>query len=281
MTCDRARAELKAFLDGELGWRDGFLVKRHLSGCTACRAEREALSAFHQEFFADFETEGLPESLRARLVALAPEAVPVAPKKRVPSLAWGALGGACLATLAVLYLRPAPAPVASKSAVTLGAPAAPMATASESKDDAKRLDETTENRAAAPAMKPAAPVLSRIADASARDKPAEESVDGSFDREPAKRKSRGRGGFSASSEVEFATVPLAAGLSDAALIAAVKAEGGTVASENPLALEIAPERLAALNQRLGNPATEQSKARANETRRFVRIRLKTTARVRQ
>jgi anti-sigma factor RsiW len=45
MNCDRAREELVAYLDGELGGGAAADVQRHLDRCPACKLEAEKLSA--------------------------------------------------------------------------------------------------------------------------------------------------------------------------------------------------------------------------------------------
>ena len=117
MTCVEVQQDLKAELDGELGrWR-AFLVRRHLVGCEACRTERAELARISVAF-RQAEAAELPDALRARLIALAPEPQPTRSHRNSFALAGGALATACFAVLAFVLVRPTPSPDASKTTVS-------------------------------------------------------------------------------------------------------------------------------------------------------------------
>lgn len=274
MTCEQVQFELKAYLDGELGWFSKRRLERHLTGCETCRAERDALAAVSAEF-RDRESFELPEALRARLVALAPEPVATIPTRRMPTLAWGAVGGACLATLAAIYLKPGVAPTTRRNEEPslVSAPAAPTMSYSQPKSDAKVAAEAMENRAAPPLAKPA----QTFGAAAPRGADFQDAAKSSFDKEPAK-KARGRNGLASGVEVEFASVAVAARLSDKELFAAAEGEGGKVVTENPLLLEIPSANLAAFRKRVGERPQESDRAKRGE--RTVKVRIKTSVSVR-
>lgn len=83
MTCDEAKLQLHALLDGELDARRAEEVEAHIAGCASCATEfaqfreiRHAMSGASLRFAA-------PELLRARINAMVPE--PPARKSAAPS----------------------------------------------------------------------------------------------------------------------------------------------------------------------------------------------------
>ena len=73
--CDRVRPELKAYLDGQIGWWRQRAIRAHVAQCAVCREEREAMRDFSDNLrSADAET--LDPALRAKILAAVPHTPP-------------------------------------------------------------------------------------------------------------------------------------------------------------------------------------------------------------
>ena len=109
MNCAEASAGLGAWSDGELAAGAAMALREHVAGCTACRAELEALAALRRDIRAEAPRHAAPASLHARVRAemarhgdgTAATAAPAAPPRPAPARRrWflaGAMAGALLA----------------------------------------------------------------------------------------------------------------------------------------------------------------------------------------
>lgn len=139
--CARARAELKAYLDGELSGVRGLLTRGHLRRCAACREESAWLRRLGEDM-KDLERAVPAPALRSRILAALPEASPAslagrpapvmpryrpAPNRAVPRFALGgAFAAAGLAVFALSLPRtPVPEPTPETVAATTRPPASP------------------------------------------------------------------------------------------------------------------------------------------------------------
>lgn len=100
--CDNVRPELKAYLDGQVGWWRQRSIRAHAAQCAACREEMKAMRDFSDNLRnADADT--LDPALRARILAAVPhtppapvEARPVWHNHRRPLFLAGAAASAAL-----------------------------------------------------------------------------------------------------------------------------------------------------------------------------------------
>jgi len=83
-TCDRLRDNLKAYHDGELGLPRRLAVRWHVARCERCRKEIALMEEMSKELRAA-ESGGLSETLRARILANAPQAVADGPSTPLPA----------------------------------------------------------------------------------------------------------------------------------------------------------------------------------------------------
>ena len=70
--CRLCQDDLKAYADRELAWPRRLAVRRHLSGCAACRKELTAMQTITDDLRAAESTETLDPALRAKLLAAPP-----------------------------------------------------------------------------------------------------------------------------------------------------------------------------------------------------------------
>lgn len=133
--CERVFEDLKAYLDGELGWGASWTVRRHLAACPGCRQELEEMTAL-QTRLRNADAVELPPALRARILAACADVEPLPARTKAssrflarPRLAWGTIAVVFLLTVAVLsgptptWWRAADEAPAAKAAG--GVPAAP------------------------------------------------------------------------------------------------------------------------------------------------------------
>jgi hypothetical protein len=85
MNCQRMRDEIKAYIDGELGWISRRRVTRHLSKCTECRAELQRINELTDEI-REIEPVPVPSGLRERIMAEIASISSQAGSRRVISL---------------------------------------------------------------------------------------------------------------------------------------------------------------------------------------------------
>jgi anti-sigma factor RsiW len=107
MKCDRVRPYVESYADGELpAWRR-LLLRRHLIACPACAARLEETLLLRDRIRTEIPRFAAPESLRARVMALAGEPSSRASSRSRPDYRWrwtaaGALAGSVL-TMFVLF----------------------------------------------------------------------------------------------------------------------------------------------------------------------------------
>ena len=82
--CARLTPDLKAYQDGQMGWRQKWSATRHLTRCAACREELEAMREFSDRW-RGADAEVLDPALRARILAAVPDTRPAAPAGSAPS----------------------------------------------------------------------------------------------------------------------------------------------------------------------------------------------------
>jgi anti-sigma factor RsiW len=108
MDCHEATALLAAYGDAELDPVRSAAVERHLLGCAECAANRDRLAELRARIHADVPYYQAPAGLRARVRAAVEQALPSAPRARVPRERWrwlstGALAG-CAATVFAWFI---------------------------------------------------------------------------------------------------------------------------------------------------------------------------------
>lgn len=110
MTCAEALDLLGPLVDGELDLRTTAALERHLVGCDACAAERDALLALREVVRERLPLHAQPPGLERRLERTLRRADPRARTAAARRL-WPAAAGALAAAALFVWLRPAaPAP---------------------------------------------------------------------------------------------------------------------------------------------------------------------------
>src|SRR5580704_3343636 len=125
MNCEQARAQIGAWVDGELEPAAVAELETHLATCAACRGEAESLRRLHAELVRTFAT---PRAAAARAaewtIASLPPTASVAAVTATYSPRWPnvfslALAMACGFLLAVLIFRPWKAPMIAPHGVVM------------------------------------------------------------------------------------------------------------------------------------------------------------------
>ena len=123
MKCDRIRAQLVAFLLGEVSQRESKRIASHIGNCTSCLEELDSLHltvGLLQGLPQERLSPSFEKKLAARLAVLRESGENARPTLRTPTsgaLRWIAVGGAALAGTALIFMLPVfhPSPVVPES----------------------------------------------------------------------------------------------------------------------------------------------------------------------
>ena len=103
MECSEARELLAAYVDREIGGREGLDIERHLDGCADCRAQRDACTSLREAVGKKATRFRASAALERRILAAVPSSREPGSQAATSAWRWLALGSALASVVAIAW----------------------------------------------------------------------------------------------------------------------------------------------------------------------------------